>query len=317
MRMVKKSAFFSKSNLVLMKRYRFIYLLMLIPVIELIVFNYAPMYGIIVAFKKYKASIGIWGSEWVGLKWFNQFIFAPYFWKTFKNTLLLGTYSLLWSFPAPIILSLLLNEIRVERFKKVVQTVTYLPYFISMVAICSMILAILSPTTGAVNQLLGIFGIEPIYFMTEARYFRTIYIASGIWQGVGWGTIIYLAALAGVDQELYEAATIDGANRFQKMWHISLSAIKPTISILLILSVPGIISANFEKVLLLYNEVIFDTADVMSTYLYRLAFGTAKVSGGQVEQGAAIGLFNSVISFVLILMSNRISKFFDNTSSLW
>ena len=312
-----KRALIKKNTWTLIKRYKIIYLLMLIPIIEIIVFNYAPMYGIIVAFKKYKASRGIWGSDWVGLKWFNQFIFNPYFWKTFKNTFLLGTYSLLWSFPAPIILALLLNEIRVERFKKIVQTVTYLPYFISMVAICSMILAMLSPTTGAINQMLGVIGVQPIYFMTEARYFRTIYVASGIWQGVGWGTIIYLAALAGVDQELYEAATIDGANRFQKMWYISLSSIKPTISILLILSVPGIISANFEKVLLLYNEVIYDTADVMSTYLYRLAFGTSKVAGGQVEQGAAIGLFNSVISFALIMMSNRISKFFDNTASLW
>ena len=315
--MDKKHKFIKKNTWVLIKQYKYLYLLMLIPIVEMIIFNYAPMYGIIVAFKKFKASQGIWGSEWVGLKWFNSFIFNSYFWKTFKNTFLLGTYSLLWSFPAPIILALLLNEIRVARFKKIVQTVTYLPYFISMVAICSMVIAILSPTTGAVNQLLKTFGFESIYFMTEPKYFRSIYIISGIWQGVGWGTIIYLAALAGVDQELYEAATIDGANRFHKMWYISLSSIKPTISILLILAVPGILGANFEKVLLLYNEVTFETADVMSTYLYRLAFGTLKVAGGQVEQGAAIGLFNSVISFVLILFSNKASKFFDNSASLW
>ena len=302
----------SPQTLSLIKRYKVLYILILLPIAELIIFNYIPMYGITVAFKNFKASKGIMGSDWVGLKWFHYILSDPYFWQTFRNTFLIGFYSLLWGFPAPILLALLLNEISQLRFKRVVQTVTYLPYFISMVAVSGMILGILSPTSGAVNQIIASFGGEPIYFMTESNWFRTVYVVSDIWKGVGWGTILYLAAIAGVDQELYEAATIDGANRFQKIYYITLNAIKPTVSILLILSVPGIIGANTEKILLLYNKAIYDVADVMSTYLYRMG-----LVNGQFEMGTAVGLFNSIIAFTLIALSNRASKFFDNTASLW
>jgi len=312
-----KPKFFSKNTTRLLKRYKALYLLLLLPVAELLLFNYFPMYGVTVAFKKYKASLGIIGSPWIGLQWFRQFIFDSYFWNVFKNTFLLGFYSLLWGFPAPIIFALLINEIRHIKFKKAVQTVTYLPYFISMVAVCGMILGMLSPTDGAINQLLGLFGIKPVYFMTESSWFRTIYISTNIWQNVGFGTIIYLAAIAGVDQELYEAAIIDGANRFHKMYYITLSSIKPTISILLILAVPGVIGANFEKVLLLYNPVIYDVSDIISTYIYRIALTARYQAMNKIEFGAAIGLFNSILSFILVLISNQVSKLFDNTSSLW
>ena len=296
---------------VLIKRYKVIYILLLLPITSFVVFNYAPMYGLLVAFKNYKPSRGIFGSEWAGFKWFEQFLTNPYFWKVFKNTVLLGFYNLIYGFPMPIIFALLLNELTRAKFKKFVQTVTLLPHFLSMVAICSMIIGLLSPTYGVVNKMMEQLGMQKIYFMAEPGWFRTVFVATDIWQSIGFSSILYLAAITGVDQELYEAAMIDGANRFKRVWHITLSAIKPTICILLILNVPNLLRANFEKVLLLYNNATFEVADVISTYLYRLG-----LFQGQLEFGTAVGLFNAVLSFVLVLMSNKLSKALDN-ASLW
>ena len=308
---IKRNGVSKNKTWIMMKRYKVIYLLLLFPIASFAVFNYAPLYGLLVAFKQYRPAQGIFGSAWVGFKWFEQFLTNPYFWRVFRNTVLLGFYNMVFGFPAPIIFALLLNEITRARYKKVVQTVTLLPHFLSMVAICSMIIGLLSPTYGAVNKMLAAFGIRPIYFMAEPGWFRTIFVATDIWQGIGFSSILYLAAIAGVDQEQYEAAMIDGANRFQRAWHITLSAIKPTICILLILSVPSLLRANFEKVLLLYNNATFEVADVISTYLYRLG-----LEQGQLEFSTAVGLFNAVLSFLLVLSSNKISKMLDN-ASLW
>ena len=286
------------------------------PVGLLLVFHYIPIYGIVVAFKDFQPDRGILGSPWVGLRHFERFVNDPYFWRVLWNTVVLGFYSLIFGFPAPIILALLLNELRNQKFKRVIQTVSYLPNFISIVAIAGMIVNMLSPSRGIMNIMLMRLGAEPIYFMTEPRWFRFIYVSSGIWQGVGFGAIIYLAALAGVNPELYEAATIDGAHRFQQMRHISLQCIKPTISILLILAVPGILAANLEKVLLLYNPLTYEVADTLPTYMYRRA-----LVGGDFEYGAAVGFVNSIVAFLLIFTANAAARRFSSQSegggTLW
>lgn len=292
------------------KKNKYLYLMFSLPFIYYLVFHYAPMYGVLIAFKDYKVGKGIMGSPWAGLKYFKQFIMDPYFWKLVKNTLLLNIYNIFWSFPAPIILALLLNELKNEKFKKFTQTVSYLPHFISTVVVCGMIVNVLS-YDGVINKILQNFNIKPIHFLMKPEWFRTIYIASGIWQGVGWGSIIYLAALTNVDIQLYEAAIIDGANRWKQLLHITLPGIAPTITIMLILSLGNIMSVGFEKILLLYNGSTYETADVIATYVYRRG-----LLGSDFSYATAVGVFQSVIGLIFIISANQIGRRISETS-LW
>jgi putative aldouronate transport system permease protein len=236
------------------------------PFFFYIVFHYAPMYGVLVAFKQFSIKKGIIGSEWAGLRYVKQFLADPYFWLVFKNTLVINVYNLLWSFPAPIILALLLNELRWKRIKSYTQTISYLPHFLSTVVVVGMLTSFLS-SNGIINQALGAFGLGPYAFLTDARFFRSVYIASGIWQGAGWGSIIYLAALSMVDPELYEAAIIDGAGRWKRMVHVTLPGIAPTITIMLILETGRIMNVAFQKILLLMNGPNMLVSDVISTFV--------------------------------------------------
>jgi putative aldouronate transport system permease protein len=279
-------------------------------IVYFILFNYIPMYGVVIAFKDYNIRQGILGSPWAGFKHFISFFHSFYFDRVIRNTILLNIYDLICAFPAPIILALLLNELRKEKFKRVVQTVTYLPHFISMVVICGMIVDFTS-TNGLINQILSAFGVKPTNLLTRPELFRTIYISSGVWQGIGWGSIIYLAALTGIDPQLYEAATIDGAGRLKQLWHITLPGIAPTIVILLILRIGSMMSVGFEKIILLYNPLTYETADVIGTYVYRKGLLEFNYSFS-----TAVGLFESAIGFVLLIVANKLSKKFSETS-LW
>ncbi len=289
---------------------KYLYLMFILPLAFYIIFCYAPMYGIMIAFKKYNIMRGIMGSPWIGMRYFQEFLADPYFWKLVKNTILLNFYNLLFSFPAPIILALLLNELKNEKFKKLTQSVSYLPHFISTVVICGMITNFFT-TDGAVNNILAQLGFERIQFLMKPEWFRPIYIGSGIWQQVGWGSIIYLAALAGADVQQYEAALIDGAGRWKRMLHITLPAIVPTIMIMLILALGSIMSVGFEKILLLYNGSTYETADVIATYVYRRG-----LLGSDFSYATAVGLFQSVIGLIFISGANLISKRVSETS-LW
>lgn len=276
-----------------------------------IIFRYGPMYGVIIAFKKYSVYQGIINSPWVGLKYFIQFFSSTDFFLLFKNTFLLGVYGLLWGFPFPIIFALFLNELKNQRYKKSVQTISYLPSFLSTVIVCSMVIDFLSPGHGLINNIMASLGLEKIYFISRPEWFRTIYIGSGIWGGTGFGAIIYLASLAGIDQTLYEAGTVDGCGRFRAMWHITLPGIFPTIVTMFILSVGSVFSVGFEKILLLYNPMTYETADVFATYVYRKGLLESNYS-----YGAAVGLFESVVSLVLLLAANGLSRKLSERS-LW
>jgi putative aldouronate transport system permease protein len=286
-------------------------LLMILPGFLLVfIFNYMPMYGVLMAFEDYSFSRGILGSKWVGLKHFITFFGNPMAFRVVKNTLAMGVYSLLWSFPAPVVFALLLNEIRSARFKKLVQTVSYFPYFISTVIVAGMLLEFCA-RDGMINQLRMAIGLNPITFLLDPKYFRTIFIASGIWQTTGYGTIIYLAAISNIDPTLYDVASLDGANRFQKMRHITLPAMMPTVTILLIFAVSGILGSDFQKIMLLYTPQTYPVADVIGTYTYREG-----ILGAKFEYSTAIGLFNSLVSFILLSIANFISKRASETS-LW
>ncbi|WP_336786199.1 ABC transporter permease [Paenibacillus sp. MMO-177] len=293
-----------------MKRHWGVYLMALPVLAYYIIFHYGPMYGLQIAFKDFQPSDGIWGSAWVGFKHFESFFNGIYFWRLITNTILLNLYELLFGFPAAIILALLLNEIRKSSFKRIVQSISYLPHFISIVVVAGMMVDFLS-RTGLVNQLLASFGIQPIDFLKEEGWFRFLYVSSGVWQGVGWGSIIYLAAISGIDPTLYEAARIDGAGRWRQTLNVTLPGIMPTIIILLILQMGNMMSVGSEKVLLLYNPLTYSTADVISTYVYRKGVLEASYSFT-----AAVGLFNSIISFILIVAANKISRRFSETK-LW
>ena len=293
------------------KRNYLLYLLVLPVLAYYIIFCYGPMGGIIIAFKDYKPNFGIFGSEWAdnyGFEHFLNFFNSMYFTRTVRNTLLISFYNILFGFPAPILLALLMNEVKNRIFKRTVQTLTYFPHFISTVVICGMIKQFCL-TDGLFNQILGIFGGTHTPFLQYPQYFRTIYVATGIWQGIGWDSIIYLAAITGVDLELHEAAALDGAGRFRRIWHITLPAIKPTIVILLIMKVGSMMSVGHEKILLLYNQAIFETADVISTYTYRRG-----LLDGDYSFSTAVGLFNSVVNFILVLIANGVSRKVTETS---
>ena len=278
--------------------------LMIIPAFMLFaVFSYLPMFGIVMSFQDFVPGRGFLGSRWVGLKWFQYVVSSVYFGRLLRNTVLLSVYSLLFGMPMTILFALLLNELRSRTFKRIVQTVTYLPYFISTVIMVSILQMLLSYPRGVVNSALSALGLTEINFFQEAGWFRTLYIGSGIWQGLGWNSILYLAALTSINPDLYEAAYMDGANRLQQMWHISLPGMMNTIVTMLILSLGGIFSVGYEKVYLMYNPVTMDQADVISTYVYRTGLESMRYS-----YASAIGLFNSVINFAVLLLANTLSR---------
>lgn len=291
------------------KKWR-LYAMMGPAIIFFAIFNYYPMYGVIIAFKEYSASAGILGSEWVGFAHFERFFNAYYFWDILSNTLLISAYQLAM-FPVPIIVALSMNEIKNNMFKRFTQTITYAPHFISVVVMTGMLVAFLSPSTGIVNNFLGLFGVEPIAFLAEPGWFKTIFVQSGVWQNLGWGAIIYLAALAGVNPELHEAATVDGASRFQRILHINIPAILPVIVILLILEVGNLMAIAFEKIYLLQNPLNMVASDVIQTFVYR-----SGLLEGQYSFSAAVGLFNSLINLVLLVIVNYIAKK-TTEHSLW
>ena len=288
-----------KSLISRMGNYWEMYLLLLIPVVLTIVYKYVPMYGIQIAFRDYKAARGMFGSTWVGLEWFERFFSAPTCARMIKNTVLLSLYSLLWSFPVPIILSLCINQLRFPRYKRVVQTALYAPHFISTMIIVGMIRIFLSPSGGLINLLLG----TSIDFLTEAGAFRTIYIASGIWQDAGWGCIIYLATLANVDTSLYEAAKVDGATVFQRIMNVDVPALLPMAILNLIMAAGSLMNVGFEKVWLLQTDLNKATSDVIAVYVYQQGIENAKYS-----YSTAVGLFNTAVNLVLLFVVNQISS---------
>lgn len=291
--------------------YRALILMSLPGLAAVFIFSYIPMYGIVIAFQNYNPVDGMFAMDnWVGLKYFKQFLSNPYLFRLIRNTLLLGIYTLLWSFPAPIIFALLMDQLTSAKFKKAVQSISYMPYFISTVVIVGLVKSFCS-VDGVINVIREAFGGQAISFMTDPKYFRTIFIASNIWQELGWGTIVYLAALSAVDPQLHEAATLDGANRWQRIRYVSWPAIIPTTTIMLILESGKIISSDFTKVLLLYNESTYETADIIGTYVYREG-----ILGGKFEYTTAIGLLTSLLSFVMLLIANFLSKKISD-NSLW
>ncbi|WP_370639140.1 ABC transporter permease [Cohnella sp. REN36] len=294
-----------------LNRSKYLLLLILPTMLYYVLFKYVPMFGLVISFKDYNLFKGIWASPWVGLKYYKMFFESPDFYVLIRNTFLLGFYKLLFGFAAPIILALLLNEVKNAFFKRFVQTVSYLPHFISNVVVASMVLLFLSPSSGVVNEFIQWLGFEPINFMMEAEMFRSIYVISDIWQNAGWETIIYLAALTAVDPQLYESAKIDGAGRFKQLLYVTLPGIAPAIVIVLILNVGSVMDIGFEKVFLLYNPSTFETADILSTYVYRTG-----LQRGNYSYGTAIDLFTSVINLAFIVTANWISRKTSETS-LW
>ncbi|GIP33378.1 sugar ABC transporter permease [Paenibacillus sp. J2TS4] len=288
-----------------------LYLLIFPVLVYFVLFEYYPMYGVQIAFKDFIATKGIFGSPWVGWKHFVRFYESFYFWRLIKNTLGIGLYELVVGFPIPIMLALMINEVRSRLFKRVVQTVTYAPHFLSTVVIVGMLFLFLSPQTGAFNQLLQWLGFEPVSFMTSPAWFKSVYVLSGVWQQMGWSSIIYLAALSGVDPQLHEAAKVDGAGRLRRVWHINLPAIAPTIVILLILNVGRVLSVGFEKVFLMQNSLNMDASDVIATHVYRTG-----IIGAQYSYSAAVGLFNAVVNFLMLVVVNYIARKVNDTS-LW
>lgn len=287
-----------------------IYLLVAPAVIYIFLFNYLPMVGLQIAFRDYRASKGIWGSQWVGLKYFIKFFNYPNCWKIIRNTLVLSLYSLA-TFPLSIIAALLINELRSVSYKKVVQMVTYAPHFISTVVICSMITLFMNQSSGLINNVIAALGGKRVDFLGTAAYFPHIYVWSGVWQNLGWGTIIYLATLSAVSPELHEAAYLDGANRMQIILHVNIPCILPTVVIMLIMNCGTILSVGFEKVYLLQNALNLDTSQTISTYNYELG-----LLGGQYSYTTAIGLFNTVVNVVMLTIVNTISRRVSEIS-LW
>lgn len=287
-------------------------LLMFLPCfLYYLIFKYLPMGGIVISFKDYNLYKGILESKWVGFKYYEMFFKSPDFWILLRNTFLLGLYKLVFGFPAPIILALLLNEVKRAFFKRFVQTVSYLPHFISNVVVAGMVIMFLSPSGGMVNKMIESLGFTPIHFMVNPELFRSIYVTSEIWQHVGWETIIYLAALTSIDPALYEAADIDGASRWNKLWNVTLPGIAPAIIILFILNVGRVLEIGFEKVFLLYNPATYSTADILSTYVYRTG-----LINGNFSYAAAIDMFTGVICLIFIYSANALSRRMSETS-LW
>lgn len=280
-----------------------LYILALPALIYMLIFCYGPMYGILIAFKEYNGALGIWGSPWVGLEHFKRFINSVQFVTTMKNTIWLSIYGIVVGFPITIGFALMINSLECLKFKKTVQLVTYVPHFISTVVMAGLVLIFLESPNGLINHILSLFGLEPIDFMARSDFFDDIYTWSGVWQGTGWSTIMYLSALAAIDPQLHEAATIDGANKLQRIWHIDLPGIMSLIVIRLILRFGQVMSVGFEKVLLLQNPLNLTTSEIVQTYTYKIGMG-----GGEFSFSTAIGLFNSIINFILLIIVNFIAK---------
>lgn len=284
------------------RRDRFYYLLVALPLLYYLVFHYLPMFGIMISFLDYKPFLGIEGifkAKWVGFKHFSRFFNSIYFVRLLRNTFLLSFYDLIFSFPSAILFALLLNEVRSRRYKKLVQTVSYLPHFLSAVIVAGMVRQILSVDGGLINAAVTALGGEPIYFMGSTRYYRTYYTISSIWQTVGWNSIIYLAAMSGIDPGLYEAAEIDGAGIYRRMWNITIPSILPIISIMLIFRVGSLLSVGHEKTLLLYSPLIYEVSDIISTYVYREGLLSMEYS-----YTTAVGLFTSLVSLMMVVLAN-------------
>lgn len=300
-----------KQTLKLMRHNYQLYIFLIPAVVFIALFMYMPLYGLQIAFKNYRAGDGIWGSAWVGLKWFEQFFSTPRCWEIIKNTLVVSIYSLVAGFPLPICLAIILNYVKNIHFKKFAQTVTYMPYFISTVVLVGMMNLFFSPSSGFINTIIQAFGGEPIYFMGISALFPHMYVWSGVWQSMGYSSIIYIAALSGVSPELHESAVIDGANILQRIWHIDVPTIMPTMVILLIMSCGNIMNVGYEKVLLMQNDLVMDVAEVISTYTYRIG-----LINNQFSFSTAIGLMNNVINFIVLVIANKsANKLFG--SGLW
>lgn len=296
------------------RRQKFYYFLLLPGLLYFLIFHYIPMFGVSIAFKDitpFDGIEGIFGGEWVGFTHFKRFFDSYYFWNVLGNTIIISLYKLFFGFPAPILLALLLNEVTSKWFKKSVQTISYLPHFISMVVVAGLLTNLLSTDNGILNAILSALGKEAVSFLGEPAYFRTILVISDVWQSIGWGSILYLAAMAGIDPQLYEAAKMDGANRLRQMWHITLPGISFVISILLILNVGKFLEAGFEQIFLLYSPSVYQVADIIDTYVYRQ--GLLQM---QYSFAAAIGVFKNIVGMVLILLANYIVKKMDQPG-LW
>ena len=289
-------------------KYRQFYLLLIPALVYVLIFNYGPMYGIQIAFKNYKGALGIWGSKWVGFKHFKDFFNGYYFWDLLKNTLFLSVYNLAVSFPIPIIVALILNETG-AKLKKAAQTILYAPHFISTVVLCGMIVTLFSKESGVVNTILELLGMERVYFMGEPSAFRHLYVWSGVWQQMGWNAIIYIAALSAVDPSLHEAASIDGASRIQRIIHINIPTIMPTIIITLIMAVGRIASVGYEKAFLLQTNLNVEVSEIISTYVYKRGIVDASYSFS-----TAVGLFNNIINIIMLCIANSISRKVSETS---
>lgn len=288
---------------------RYLLLLFLPCFLYYVLFRYAPMWGVLISFKDFKPFIGFWDSNWVGFKYYERFFHSPDAWRIIRNTLRLGLTSLVFSFPIPIVFSLALNEMRRLRFKKLVQTVSYMPHFLSAVVVCGMIVSFTSPIHGVINQMIEACGGSPVNFLSESRWFVPVYVISDVWQETGWLAILYLAAITNIDPQMYEAATLDGASRLRQIISITIPSIAPTIVITLILQVGSILDVSLEKVLLLYSPAIYDTADVIATYVYRQGLQSANFS-----YATAVGLFSGVTNLVLLLAANTFAKKISDVS---
>ncbi|MCT4545164.1 MAG: ABC transporter permease subunit [Vallitalea sp.] len=300
-----------KRNLKLYNKHRMLFFMLLPTLIYFIIFKYGPMYGILIAFKDFYPQKGILGSEWVGLKYFKELFSSIYFLPVLKNTLIISFAKLIIGFPAPIILCLLLNEVKNAKFKKVVQTVSYLPYFISWVVVAGIFIELLSPSRGPINYIIQAMGMKPVFFVASPKWFRSILVSSDIWKGVGWSSIIYLAAITNINTELYEAAEIDGAGRLRKIWNITLPCIAPIITIMLIFASGHLINDNFEQVYNFLNPNVMKVGDVISTYTYREGLERLNYS-----YASAVGAFKNVVSFSMVMLVNYISRKVNETS-LW
>ena len=294
-----------------LKRDKFLLLMFLPIVVYYVVFSYVPMTGAIVAFKQFRPGHGIYGGDWVGLKWFIQFFKSPFAFRTVRNTVLISIYSILFGFPLPILFAICVTEIRSSKVRRVVQTVSYLPHFISTVVLVGMINNFFSMNHGLVNDLIVRMGGEPVNFLINPAWFRTLYVGSGVWQNFGFNSIIYIAAITGIDPSLYEAGKIDGITKFQEMVYITIPMISQTIVMLFIMQLGGIMSVGFEKVFLMYSPAVYETADVVSTYVYRKG-----IESNNYGFGSAVGLFNSVINFAFVFIANQVCRKLTD-SSLW
>ncbi len=292
-------------------KYRYMMVMFLPAVVYFIVFKYIPMAGLSLAFKNFQIKAGIWASPWCGLDNFKMLFQSPAFWQSFRNTLIISAYKLIFGFPAPILFALLLNEVRQSKIKKLIQTVSYLPHFLSWVVLSGICMQFLSPSSGPFNMLLKEMGLDPIFFLGDPNVFRGTLVGTHIWQSIGWGSIVYIAALAGVDVSMYEAADLDGATRWQKMRYITLPTIAPVITIMLILAVGKMMTDDFDQIYNLYNPGVYNVSEVMGTYIYKRGIGNM-----QYEVATAMGLFQNAIAFVLVIGTNQISKKI-NEYGLW